>query len=105
MERSALHSAGIAELSAVDLKVDAERPPWPKALARSPADLPAAITGVAGPSRDEDDNPVGLVCIAVARRGHSTATLEKRYGDIGREAVREAAIAGALPALRQAAER
>jgi nicotinamide-nucleotide amidase len=74
------------------------------ALARSPADLAAAITGVAGPSRDEDGNPVGLVCIAVARRGHPTATLEKRYGDIGREAVRETAIADALRALRQAAE-
>jgi nicotinamide-nucleotide amidase len=74
------------------------------ALARSPADLAAAITGVAGPSRDEDDNPVGLVCTAVACRGHPTATLEKRYGDIGREPVRETAIADSPRALRQAAE-
>jgi nicotinamide-nucleotide amidase len=38
------------------------------ALERSPADLAVAITGVAGPEPDEDGNPVGRVCIAVARR-------------------------------------
>jgi nicotinamide-nucleotide amidase len=43
------------------------------ALERSPADVSVAITGVAGPSPDEDGNPVGLVCIAVARRGFRPA--------------------------------
>jgi nicotinamide-nucleotide amidase len=38
------------------------------ALARSPADIALAITGVAGPAKDEDGNPVGLVCIAIARK-------------------------------------
>lgn len=40
------------------------------ALARSPANVAVAITGVAGPEPDEDGNPVGLVCICfdAARR-------------------------------------
>jgi nicotinamide-nucleotide amidase len=41
------------------------------ALARSPADVAVALTGVAGPDPDEDGNPVGLVCIAVVPRGRT----------------------------------
>jgi nicotinamide-nucleotide amidase len=37
-------------------------------LARSPADIAIAITGVAGPKPDEDGNPVGLVFVAAATR-------------------------------------
>ncbi|HEY6992109.1 MAG TPA: CinA family protein [Xanthobacteraceae bacterium] len=73
------------------------------ALERSPADLSVAITGVAGPSPDEDGNPVGLVCIAIARRGFPTCYLQKNYGDIGRDAVRESAMQDALAALSLAA--
>jgi PncC family amidohydrolase len=36
------------------------------AVDRLPADAAIAITGVAGPDRDEDGNPVGLVFVAVA---------------------------------------
>jgi nicotinamide-nucleotide amidase len=40
-------------------------------LARTPADVAMAITGVAGPEPDEDGNPVGLAFVAAARRdGH-----------------------------------
>jgi nicotinamide-nucleotide amidase len=69
------------------------------ALARSPANVAVAITGVAGPEPDEDGNPVGLVCIAVARQGASPIRLEKRYGKAGREAVQKEAMADALIAL------
>jgi nicotinamide-nucleotide amidase len=72
------------------------------ALARSPAEVSVAITGVAGPSSDEDGNPVGLVCIAVARRGFPTSSMQQDYGDIGRDAVRERAIQDALAALTAA---
>src|SRR6185295_18583482 len=41
------------------------------ALEHSKAGIAAAITGVAGPEPDEDGNPVGRVCIAVARRGRA----------------------------------
>jgi len=37
-------------------------------LARTPADIAMAITGVAGPEPDEDGNPVGLAFIAAAHR-------------------------------------
>lgn len=43
------------------------------ALERLLAELAATITGVAGPSAGEDGNPVGLVFIAIARRGFPTA--------------------------------
>jgi nicotinamide-nucleotide amidase len=62
------------------------------ALARSPADVAVAITGVAGPSKDEDGNPVGLVCLAVARTSFPSRVIERNYGDIGRDAVRERAM-------------
>jgi nicotinamide-nucleotide amidase len=71
------------------------------ALARSSADLAAAITGVAGPEPDEDGNPVGRVFIAVARRGGPVKCFEQNYGAIGRDAVREAAMADAIAALKR----
>jgi nicotinamide-nucleotide amidase len=69
------------------------------ALVRSPATLAVSITGVAGPDPDEDGNPVGLVYIAVARINGETVHLERRYGDLEREAVQERAMADALGAL------
>jgi nicotinamide-nucleotide amidase len=66
------------------------------ALVRSPATLAVSITGVAGPEPDEDNNPVGRVCIAVACEGQPSFHLEKNYGDIGREAVTGRAIEDAL---------
>lgn len=69
------------------------------ALARSPANLAVSITGVAGPDPDEDGNPVGLVCIAVARQTGEPVHLEKQYGAIGREKVQEHAMADALAEL------
>lgn len=69
------------------------------ALARTPADLAVAITGVAGPEPDEDSNPVGLVCIAVARKGRESVSAEKRYGSVSREQVQNRAIADALSLL------
>jgi len=74
------------------------------ALERSPADMSAAITGVAGPSPDEDGNPVGLVWIAIARRGFPTSPFDRNYGDIGRDTVRERAMLDALAALSRAAK-
>jgi len=71
------------------------------ALARSTADLAAAITGVAGPEPDEDGNPVGRVFIAAARRGRDASCFQKDYGAIGRDAVREAALADAIAALKR----
>jgi nicotinamide-nucleotide amidase len=72
------------------------------ALAHSPADLAAAITGVAGPDPDEDGNPVGRVCVAVMRRGGAPLAVEMHYGNRGREQIQEQAMADALKLLRAA---
>jgi nicotinamide-nucleotide amidase len=68
-------------------------------LHHSSADLSAAITGVAGPEPDEDGNPVGRVCIAVARRGAPTEDFERRYPAEGREAIRQRAVSDTIRAL------
>ena len=73
------------------------------ALRHSTATLAAAITGVAGPAPDEDGNPVGRVCIAVARSGQPVRDFEYDYGDIGRDTIRQRAVADALRALSEAA--
>jgi nicotinamide-nucleotide amidase len=75
------------------------------ALARSPADLSVAVTGVAGPEPDEDGNPVGLVYIAGARAGFATTVMEKNYGNIGREGVCACIIRDAIAALQRLAEK
>jgi nicotinamide-nucleotide amidase len=76
------------------------------ALTHSTADLAVAITGVAGPEPDEDGNPVGRVCIALARRGFPAQDAEFNYGDIGRDAIRKCAARDALmAAVESASER
>jgi nicotinamide-nucleotide amidase len=68
------------------------------ALAHSPADVAVAITGVAGPDPDEDGNPVGRVCIGLAR-ANSARQFEYNYGSPGREDVQACAMADALKLL------
>lgn len=72
------------------------------ALRHSEAGISAAITGVAGPEPDDDGNPVGRVCIAVARRGFATRDLERNYPNEGRDAIRNRAAADALRAMTEA---
>lgn len=72
------------------------------ALARSAADVAVAITGVAGPGGGSAAKPVGLVHFGLAVRGRPTRHLERRYGDLGRRAVRLGAVDDALSLLKQA---
>jgi nicotinamide-nucleotide amidase len=69
------------------------------ALARSPANVAVAITGVAGPEPDEDGNPVGLVCIAVVAQNGQPIPIEKCYEQMGHDAIQESAMADALTEL------
>lgn len=69
------------------------------ALARSRADVAVAITGIAGPGGATPTKPVGLVHFGLARKGAETVHLERRYGDLGRQAVRQRAVTDALSLL------
>ena len=65
-------------------------------LARCPAYIVVAITGVAGPEPDEDGHPVGLVYVAGTVRGQPASVLECNFGKRSREEIRELSIAEAL---------
>jgi nicotinamide-nucleotide amidase len=69
------------------------------ALARSAADVAVAITGIAGPTGGSVEKPVGLVHFAIARRGGRTLGEVRRFGDIGRSAIRLASVEVALTML------
>jgi nicotinamide-nucleotide amidase len=66
------------------------------ALERSRADIAVAITGFA----DTGDEP-GLVHLACARSGRTTAHREEHFGPIGRDATREAALKVALTMMTE----
>jgi nicotinamide-nucleotide amidase len=72
------------------------------ALERSPAQLALSITGIAGPGGATATKPVGLVYIAIGRRG--AAVRHERHLFIGsRGQVRLASVQRALILLREAA--
>ncbi len=73
------------------------------ALAHSPATLSVAITGIAGPGGGSAEKPVGLVHFAAAARAGARLARERRYGDIGRAAVRHASVLEALTMLEELA--
>ncbi len=68
------------------------------ALEHARADIAVAVTGIAGPGGGSAAKPVGLVHLAAAR-GETTIHRECRFGDIGRGAVRLAAVDAALEML------
>ena len=74
------------------------------ALEHSRADVSVSITGVAGPGGGTAQKPVGLVHFACARRDGPTVHVERRFGDIGRAAVRKASIEQALELLENAVQ-
>ncbi len=73
------------------------------ALMMSNADLAVAITGIAGPGGGSAEKPVGLVHFVAAARDGRRIHREKRYGDVGRSAVRTQAVAEALALLEMLA--
>lgn len=66
------------------------------ALERTGADVAVSITGVAGPGGGSAGKPVGLVQFACARRDATVVLREERFGDLGRNGVRNAALLTAL---------
>jgi nicotinamide-nucleotide amidase len=75
------------------------------AIAHSRAALAVAITGIAGPDGGTREKPVGLVHFSCSGPAGYAVALEKRYGALGRAAVRQASVATALEMLEQAARR
>jgi nicotinamide-nucleotide amidase len=73
------------------------------ALAHSKAFVAISITGIAGPGGGSPEKPVGLVHFGLASKQGSIITVEKRFGDRGRDAVRCAAVETALNLLLDAA--
>jgi nicotinamide-nucleotide amidase len=61
----------------------------------SGAAVAIAVTGIAGPGGGSPGKPVGLVHFAFAD-GARTLHLEKRFGDLGRQRVREETVRTAL---------
>jgi nicotinamide-nucleotide amidase len=70
------------------------------ALERSGATVAVSITGVAGPSEDEDGNPVGLVYCAVARQGGAVKHLKLQCRPGAPAAVLDEACTEALRLMR-----
>jgi nicotinamide-nucleotide amidase len=66
------------------------------ALQRSRCDIAIAVTGVAGPAGGSAAKPIGLVHVAIARRGRASTHEEWRFGDMGRDGVREESVRVAL---------
>ncbi len=71
------------------------------ALARSPADIAVAISGIAGPGGGSPDKPVGTVCFAWATKESPSvySVTERLRGD--RTAVRAQAVRVALEGVIQ----
>jgi nicotinamide-nucleotide amidase len=72
-------------------------------LARAPVELALAETGIAGPGGASPTKPVGLVFLAVARRGAPTV-IEHHVFPGDRETVRHGASARALELLLEQLE-
>lgn len=72
------------------------------ALRHSRADIAVSVTGVAGPGGGSAEKPVGLVHLAVARKGCDTVHQRLLLGDIGRSEVRLATVKAALDLIRAA---
>ena len=68
------------------------------AVSRSAASVSVSITGIAGPGGGSTEKPVGLVHFGAVGPAGAIHT-ERRFGDIGREAVRLASVRVALELL------
>ena len=73
------------------------------ALGHANADLAVSITGIAGPGGGTADKPVGLVHFAAGSRGGNLIHRQRRFGDIGRGAVRRLSVLEALSMLTELA--
>lgn len=69
------------------------------ALLRSPADIALAVSGVLGPSPDEDGNPVGLVFFGCGHRGGPITVTRRDYGEQPHDILRRRVVLDGLELL------
>ncbi len=74
------------------------------ALTHSHADLSISVTGIAGPGGGSVEKPVGLVCLAAARKNGLVIGKTRKFGDIGRANIRSATIGAAIELLNSSIE-
>jgi nicotinamide-nucleotide amidase len=72
------------------------------ALRHSQAQIAVSVTGVAGPGGGSAAKPVGLVHFACAGPNGRLVAVERRFGDLGRSAIRAASVEQALELLDEA---
>ncbi len=68
------------------------------AMKTAQSDIGVGITGFAGPFQDDNDADAGRVCFGFCVKG-KTVTATKRFGNIGRNAVRELSCIYAIDTL------
>jgi nicotinamide-nucleotide amidase len=66
------------------------------ALVHSMADITVSVTGIAGPGGGSAEKPVGLVWVGICEQGLPPEAFVYKFGDIGRENVRQRTIEEAL---------
>jgi nicotinamide-nucleotide amidase len=70
------------------------------ALTAACADIALSVTGIAGPTGGSAEKPVGMVCFGLSyiniEKQRLTLVQVRQFGDIGREAVRQASVEHAL---------
>ncbi|MDV6329358.1 CinA family protein [Asticcacaulis sp. 201] len=70
------------------------------ALTTAGADIALSVTGIAGPTGGSAEKPVGMVCFGLSyldiEKQRLTLAQVRQFGDIGREAVRQASVEHAL---------
>src|SRR5690554_4871420 len=64
-------------------------------------DLAIAITGVAGPNGGSDEKPIGLVHFGLAT-ARNTIHRKEKFGDLGRDRIRQEAVKVALGMILEA---
>ncbi|WP_312143996.1 CinA family protein [Brevundimonas sp.] len=72
------------------------------AVSRSRGAASVSVTGVAGPGGGSVAKPVGLVHFAAVNPAGAVVHIERRFGDLGRDAVRLESVRVALGVLLQA---